>query len=116
MANDLGTGARAAAANAIAARIGAGGKLQIRTGAKPATPETADSGTLLIEVALPNPCFATSTDGVLAKTGTWPVTAAAASGDAGHFRIKTSGGEVVAQGTVSQWAAGGGTGDLKLND
>lgn len=93
---------------ALASDIGAGAIIEIRSGAKPTTPETAASGTLLVSIPISGSF--TSTGGVL--TAADPAAAApAASGTAGHFRLKKSGGTAVLDGTVT--AAGGG-GDLQL--
>lgn len=93
---------------ALASDIGAGAIIEIRSGAKPATPETAASGTLLVSIPISGSF--TSAGGVL--TAADPAAAApAASGTAGHFRLKKSGGTAVLDGTVT--AAGGG-GDLQL--
>lgn len=102
----------AAVANAMAAglatSIGSGATLEIRTGAKPATPETADGGTLLVSIPLSG-SFSASGGTITAAD---PASAnPAASGTAEHFRVKTSGGVAVLDGTVT--AAGGG-GDLQL--
>lgn len=93
---------------ALAANIGAGSILEIRSGTKPATPETAASGTLLVSVTVTGSF--TSTGGVL--TAADPASASpAASGTAGYFRLKTSGGTAVLDGTAT---ATGGGGDLQL--
>jgi len=82
---------------ALATSIGAGATIEIRSGAKPATPETAASGTLLVTVTISGSF--TSTAGVL--TAADPASASpAASGTAGHFRLKQSGGTAVLDGTV----------------
>jgi hypothetical protein len=93
--------------SALATNIGSASVLEIRSGAKPATPETAASGTLLVSITL---ATITSAGGVL--TSSDPAAAGpAASGTAGHFRLKTSGGTAVLDGTVT---ATGGGGDLTL--
>ena len=93
---------------ALATSIGAGATIEIRSGAKPATPETAASGTLLATVTISGSF--TSTAGVL--TAADPASASpAASGTAGHFRLKQSGGTAVLDGTVT---ATGGGGDMQL--
>jgi len=93
---------------ALATNIGASSVLEIRSGAKPATPETAASGTLLVSITISGSF--TSTGGVL--TAADPAsTAPAASGTAGHFRLKQSGGTAVLDGTVT---ATGGGGDMQL--
>ena len=93
---------------ALATSIGAGATIEIRSGAEPATPETAASGTLLATVTVAGSF--TSTLGVL--TAADPASASpAASGTAGHFRLKQSGGTAVMDGTVT---ATGGGGDMQL--
>lgn len=93
---------------ALATDIGSAATIEIRTGPKPATPETADAGTLLATVNISGSF--TSTDGVLTSADPASVTIAA-SGTAAHFRIKTSGGVAKIDGTVT---ATGGGGDLEL--
>lgn len=94
---------------ALATDIGSGAIIEIRTGAKPATPETAASGTLLATVAVSG-AF-TSSAGVL--TAADPASASiVATGTAAHFRVKTSGGTAKVDGTVT---ATGGGGDMTLN-
>jgi|SRR6478609_462735 len=93
---------------ALATSIGTGSIIEIRSGAKPATPETAASGTLLASITIAGAW--TSTLGVLTAADPGAV-APAASGTAGHFRLKQSGGTAVLDGTVT---ATGGGGDLTL--
>ena len=64
--------------------------LEIRTGAAPATPATADSGNLLASLTLPPNFMATASGGSVALSGTWQDTSADAAGTVGHFRIKTN--------------------------
>lgn len=93
---------------ALATDIGSGSIIEIRSGAKPATPETAASGTLLVSITVTGSF--SSTGGVL--TAADPASASpAASGTAGHFRLKKSGGTAVLDGTVT---ATGGGGDMTL--
>jgi len=92
----------------LATTIGAGSVLEIRSGSKPASPETAASGTLLVSITIPGSY--TSVGGVLTAadpSSQLPV----AAGTAGHFRCKQSGGTAVLDGTVS---ASGGGGDMQL--
>ena len=65
------------------------GSMEIRTGAQPADPQTAASGTLLATIQLPASAFGAPTTGAIAKAGTWSVTATT-SGIAGHARIISS--------------------------
>lgn len=82
---------------ALATDIGSAATIEIRTGAKPATPETAASGTLLATVTISGSF--TATGGALTAADPTSVTVAA-SGTAAHFRIKTSGGTAKIDGTV----------------
>ena len=108
MALSISAAAAQAEGAALATYIGANATIEIRSGAKPATPETAASGTLLVTVAISGSF--TSTGGVL--TAADPASAnPAASGTAGHFRLKQSGGTAVIDGTVT---ATGGGGDMQL--
>lgn len=93
---------------ALATDIGANPTIEIRSGSKPATPETAASGTLLATVAISGSF--TSTGGVLTAADPASV-APATSGTAQHFRLKKSGGTAVLDGTVT---ATGGGGDMQL--
>lgn len=94
--------------DALATLIGSGAIIEIRSGSKPATPETAASGTLLASITVSGSF--TSTNGVL--TASDPASDMPdASGEAGHFRIKQSGGTAVIDGTVT---ATGGGGDMQL--
>jgi hypothetical protein len=87
---------------ALATNIGAAATIEIRSGTKPATPETAVSGTLLATVAISGSF--TSTGGVL--TAADPAAASVvATGTAGYFRLKQSGGTAVLDGTVSTTGA-----------
>ena len=100
--------------NAIETTIGAAPILEIRTGSPPADCATADSGTLLASMTLPSDWIGASSGGVASKLGTWEDTSANASGVAGHYRIKDSGGTTChEQGTVT---ATGGGGELTLDN
>lgn len=110
MAIELSTELRTARAGVIETTIGASPTLEIRTGAVPASPATADSGTLLVDIDLPSDWLAAASSGSVAKAGTWEGVGVAA-GDAGHFRIKDSGGDVHIQGTIT---ASEGGGDMEL--
>lgn len=93
---------------ALATDIGAGAIIEIRSGAKPATPETAASGTLLVSIPITGSF--TATGGVL--TAADPASAApAAAGTATYFRLKKSGGTAVLDGTVTATGSGG---DMQL--
>ena len=108
MALSISAAAAQAEGAALATHIGANATIEIRSGAKPATPETAASGTLLVSITVPGSF--TSSGGVLTAADPADVSPAA-SGTAGHFRLKQSGGTAVIDGTVT---ATGGGGDMQL--
>lgn len=90
---------------------GASAKLRILTGAAPADCATAQSGTLLAEIALPADWMNAASAGAKTKLGTWSV-AAVAAGVAAHFRVVDNAGTTChMQGTVGQ-----GSGDLSLDN
>lgn len=95
------TAVRNAKLDAIETTIGTSAILKIRTGAAPANPAAADSGTVLATLNLPSDWMAAASAGAKAKSGTWQDTSADASGTAAHFRIYDSGGSTChIQGTV----------------
>ncbi len=109
MASDfeISTAARNAACDAIVDLVdgGAGaGTLTIRTGSPPATPATADSGTLLGTLTFSDPAFGSAATGVATASAITSDSSADASGDAGHFRVKDSNGVVIMQGTAGEAA------------
>lgn len=88
MATRIATVVKTAKADAVRALFNASGTtLKIYTGTQPATADTAASGTELVSMSLPNPCFLAASSGVISKTGTWSGTASA-TGTAGWFRIE----------------------------
>lgn len=93
--------------------IGASPTLEIRTGAPPANCGAADTGVVLATMTLPADWMGAPSAGAAALAGLWQDAAADAGGDAGHFRIKAAA-TTHAQGTVSQAAGSGGTGDIQL--
>lgn len=100
MALKYGVAYRNSRLDTLEATIGTGPVLRILTGSVPATPATAQTGTLLAEITLPSDFMAAAASGVKAKSGTWSGTAVAA-GTAGYFRILNSGATVVhIQGTA----------------
>lgn len=102
---------RNARLDAIETDLGTSPILEIRTGAQPANCAAADSGTVLATLNLPSDFMAAASGGAKAKSGTWQDASADASGTAGHFRLKTSGGVCKVQGSVGQ-----GSGDLQLDN
>jgi hypothetical protein len=108
------TTVRNAKLDAIETAIGTAPILKIRSGAKPATPATADSGTVLATATLPSDWMAAASAGAKAMAGTWSDTSADNTGTAGHFRIYDSGGTTChIQGSVT---ATGGGGDMTVDN
>lgn len=90
---------RNARADAIESIVGASGILRIRSGAAPANPAAADSGTVLATINLPADAFSNAANGVKSMQGTWQDTAADATGTAAHYRVyKADGTTCVIQG------------------
>lgn len=113
MAVQLSVSARNARLDSIETTVGTSPKLQIRSGAQPASCAAADSGTLLCEITLPSDWAAAAASGAKSKSGTWSGTGVAA-GTAAHFRLKDSAGTTChMQGSVS---ATGGGGDVTLDN
>ena len=86
-------------------------KLRIMSGAMPANCATADSGTLLCEMALPSDYMNPASGGSKSKLGTWTGTGDAGAGagtNAGYFRIKNTAGAIThCQGDISATGGGG---------
>jgi hypothetical protein len=102
--------------DAINTAIGASGAIRIYTGAQPALPTTANSGTLLVTMNLPNPAFAAGAGGTMAKSGTWSGTASGGAADTpGHFRIYNS--QATLDGTTCQMqgSCAIGSGDINFD-
>lgn len=113
MTIQLSTAVRNARVAAIETTVGTAAKVEIRTGAPPATPATADSGTLLVSYTLASD-WSTQTGGVLTFSGTPIAGTASGTGTAGHYRIKDNAGTTChAQGTVT---ATGGGGDMTIDN
>jgi hypothetical protein len=78
------------------------GTLELRTGAQPATPETAASGTLLATFTLADPSFEAPASGSMDLDANPDLTAtAAATGTAGWARVKASDGTAIFDGAVA---------------
>ena len=94
MATRISTGARNAAAGAIALLVDGGsgaGRLRIYSGSQPATPATSPTGTLLLEVTLNDPSFGSPSTGVVTAAQSPALSGTgAATGTAGYFRIVDS--------------------------
>lgn len=115
MTLQIGVSARNGGCDGVVDRIddGAGaGTLEIRTGAPPATPATADSGTLLATLTFSDPAFGSASTGVATASSITSDTNVDNSGTAGHFRIKDSNGVVIMQGTITATSGGG---DMEFN-
>lgn len=102
--------ARNAELDALAA-LANSGYLRIYTGAQPATPETAASGTLLAELRFGVTAFAAAADGAIAANAITADSSADNTGTAGWFRVLKS------DGTTALWDGSVGTSgsDLNLN-
>lgn len=91
----ISTAARSALADAVAALIDGGsgaGVLRIYTGAQPAGPDSAATGTLLAECTLNDPSFGAASSGTITLDVSPAVSDSSAnnSGTAGWFRLLTS--------------------------
>lgn len=121
MAVRINTAARNALANAVATLVDAGsgaGRLRVYTGAQPAGPGTAASGTLLLEINLNDPSFGAAASGVITAAQSPALSGTCVgTGTAGWFRLldSTEAGSTglgVLDGSVS---ATGGGGDMQLS-
>lgn len=69
--------------------------IDIRSGAQPADPDTAATGTLLATLTMSDPAFGNATDanpgGLLTADAITPDASADATGTAGYFRIRATG-------------------------
>jgi hypothetical protein len=98
--------------NGLETFIGTSAVLKIKTGAPPATCDTADSGTVLATLSLPSDWMAAAANGTKSKSGTWEDASADNTGTAAHWRIYASDGTTChMQGTIT---ATGGGGDMTL--
>lgn len=105
------TAVRNARLDVIETTIGASPTLELRTGAPPANPAAADSGTVLVTITLPADWMAAASGGTKALSGLWQDLTADATGTFGHYRIK-QGGTCHEQGTLS---GPGGGGDIVMD-
>jgi hypothetical protein len=109
MAAKLSTATANALLNAITTAIGSSGRCKIYAGTVPTNVGDA-AGTLLADVPLSATSFPAASAGSMSLNGTPLTVAATTSGTATYFRITTSGGTAVVQGTVGTSSA-----DLILN-
>jgi hypothetical protein len=103
------TAATAAVDDAFVTAAGTNAVLQIRTGPAPG-PGAAAGGTLLASVTIASWTAATPTAGQVTGSDPASVTASA-TGTAAHFRLQTSGGTAILEGSVGTSGA-----DLNLSD
>lgn len=103
VATSLDTAATAAVDDALVTSLGTNAVLQIRTGTAPG-PGSAATGTLLASVTIASWTAATPAAGQITGSDPGAVTAAA-SGTAAHFRLQTSGGTAILEGSVATSAA-----------
>lgn len=98
--------------DAIESTIGTAPKLRFYTGAMPANPAAARTGTLLVEMTLPSDWMSAASSASKSKLGTWSgVAVAGASATPGYACIMDSAGTTChLQGT-----SGVGTGDIPVD-
>lgn len=82
-----------------------GGTIEIRTGSRPTSPDDAATGTLLATLTLPTPSFGAASS-KSATVGSIATVTAAATGTAGYFRAKSSGGTAYVDGAVGVTGSG----------
>lgn len=112
MTVNISTQARNGAGNYIVDLIDTGstlpsGYLQIRTGAKPSSPQVAATGTLLATLTFANPAFAAFSNGQAYANPIASDTNIPASGIAGHFRICNRDNVAVMDGDITLTGGGG---------
>lgn len=112
MATQYSVAARTAQMSQLNTTIGINAQIMIYSGAAPANVGTAASGVLLVQFAGNATAFGAAASAVLTASAVASVTAAAA-GVAGYYRINTSAGTAVTQGTIT---ATGGGGDMLLTN
>ena len=87
------------------------GTIQIRTGAQPATPNTAASGTLLGTLGFSATAFGAPSTGVVTAAAISSDTSADASGTVGHARLLDSGAAIHSDALCAQ-----GSGDFNFDN
>jgi len=118
MSINLSIAARNAANAAVTKLIDGGtgqptGKIEIRTGTKPANPDSPVTGTLLSTIKFSNPAFGTPLNGGNAANTLAPDSSIAASGTAGWFRCYDRDGRAILDGDVG---AVGSAADIQFDD
>lgn len=99
--------------DAIETDIGASPVLYLRSGAQPGTCAGADSGTLISTIAMAADAFSNAASWAKAITAALSDLSADNTGTLAHWRIKTSGGTVKLQGSIT---ATGGGGDMTVDN
>ena len=112
MATQYSVAARTAQMSQLNTTIGINAQIIIYSGAVPANVGTAATGTLIVQFAGNATAFGTATTAVLTASAVASANAAAA-GVAGYYRINTSAGVAVTQGTIT---GTGGGGDMVLTN
>lgn len=110
MATRIATATRTAAADAAVDLLDAGAgaaTIKIYTGAQPATPNDAATGTLLGTLTCSDPAFGAAAAGVATASAITGDSAADATGTAGWFRAADSTGAAVIDGSITASAGGG---------
>jgi hypothetical protein len=111
MAFRLAVIAQNASCNSLVGQVDVGstnstGQILIYTGAQPATPATAASGTLLVTINFNNPSFGASSAGVSTMaTGTAVSASVTATGTAGWFRVQNRAVAAVFDGAIATSAS-----------
>ena len=106
MATQYSVAARTAQMSQLNTTIGINAQIIIYSGAAPANVGTAATGTLIVQFAGNATAFGAAAAAVLTASAVASVNATAA-GVAGYYRINTSAGVAVTQGTITGTGGGG---------
>lgn len=99
--------------DAIETDLGASPVMYLRSGAQPGTCAGADSGTLISTIPMAADAFQSAASWAKAITAALSDASADNAGTLGHWRIKTAGGVVKLQGSIT---ATGGGGDMTVDN
>ena len=114
MAFQLSVDTRNATLQAIETTVGVNPILTIHSGTVPADCATANTGSVIATMVLPNDWFNNPVGGTITLQGTWQDLSADASGTAAYFRMHDNGGTTChMQGTISATGQGG---DMQLDN
>lgn len=102
MALKFAAATRNARLQAIIDQLGSDPILELWSGTEPANVAAVDApdGAIIASIQLPTTPFNTPGSGAMTLAGTWRDLSADAAGTVSHFRMTTSGGVVILQGTV----------------